>query len=189
MYAFDIATGALKNGGRLAITATVPGSGTESDPPTHTITLDNNHTIQRPDLTLSNGTVYAGFSGCGPDPSPYHGWVIGYSAANIKQQTAVFNSTPDGDEGGIWQSGRGLVSDKQGFIYMETGNGDVDGKTNFGESFVKLTSTGSVADWFTPTDAQVLNSFDLDLSTTSPLLMTPDTNLLIGGGKQGCCTS
>jgi hypothetical protein len=185
LYAFDIATGAPKNGGSVIITASVPGTGTESDPITHTVTLDNVHTIQRPALLLAKGTVYAGFSGCGPDPSPYHGWVVGYSASNVQQQTAVFNSTPNGDEGGIWQSGRGLVSDNQGFVFLETGNGDFDDVTDFGESFVKLTSNGTVADWFTPSDAQQLNNFDLDLSTTSPILMTPDTHLLVGGGKQG----
>jgi hypothetical protein len=140
--------------------------------------------MQRPALLLANNTVYVGFSGCGPDPTPYHGWVVGYNAGNIQNQVFAYNSTPNGDEGGIWQSGRGLVADRAGSVYFETGNGTFDSTGDLGESFVKLSAKGSVQDWFTPLDAQNLSDLDLDLSTTSPLL-TPDTNLLVGSGKQG----
>ncbi len=141
LYALDISTGAQKHGGSVIISGSVSGSGTASVNGKLSIGPTTTNLIQRPALLLSNGTVYAGFSGCGPDPSPYHGWVAGYSAANLQQQT-LFNTTPDGDEGGIWQGGRGLVADSQGSIYFESGNGTYDGQPDFGESFVKLSSTG-----------------------------------------------
>ena len=181
LYALDLTTGAAKNGGSAVISAQVPGTGVDSS--NGTVTMNQTRMIQRPALLLANGSVYAGFSSCGPDPDPYHGWVIGYNAANVQQQTVAYNSTPNGEEGGIWQSGAGLVADGKGFIYFETGNGTSDDVSNFGESFVKLTPTGTVADWFTPSNADALNALDLDLSTTGPIL-TSDTHLLIGVGKQ-----
>jgi hypothetical protein len=39
---------------------------------------------------------------------------------------------------GIWMGGQGAAADPQGFLYVLTGNGDFDGKTQFGESFLKL---------------------------------------------------
>ena len=182
LYALDLGSGAQKQGGSVAIDATAPGTGTGSSG--GTVAFSRNNLIQRPALLLSKQTVYVGFSGCGPDPSPYHGWVLGYKAANIRNQTSVYNVTPNGDEGGIWQGGRGLVADNAGSIYFESGNGTTDDKTDFGESFIKTSSNGRVQDWFTPADFANLSDLDLDLSTTSPLL-TPDTNLLIGSGKQG----
>ena len=182
LYALDLVTGQQTEGGSEPIVASVPGSGSQSSG--GIVTLGQTNMIQRPALLFANDAIYVGLSGCGPDPSPYHGWVLGYSADNIKRQTAVYNSTPNGDEGGIWQAGRGLVGDNFGSVYFETGNGSTDDRTDFGESIVKMSATGSVQDWFTPNDYVNLSALDLDLSTTSPLL-TPDTNLLIGGGKQG----
>ncbi len=183
LYALDLATGAQKHGGSVVISGSVPGTGTTSANGTLTLGPTTTNLIQRPALLLANGIVSVAFSGCGPDPSPYHGWVVGYNGANLKQEF-VYNTTPNGDEGGIWQAGRGLVGDASGSIYFEAGNGTADLGPDFGESFVKLSTNVQIQSWFTPNNAQTLSDLDLDLSTTSPLL-TPDTNLLVGSGKQG----
>jgi hypothetical protein len=47
----------------------------------------------------------------------------------------------DGEGAGIWMGGQGLAADDQGFLYAITGNGDFDGKTQWGESFVKVKYT------------------------------------------------
>jgi hypothetical protein len=153
------------------------------------------HQNQRPALLLLNGVVYIA-SASHDDVQPYHGWVIGYPASDLSQPPVLFNSTPNGAEGGIWQSGTGPAADSSGHIYVMTGNGDFDTaapRTNYGDSFLKLNTAGglSVADFFTPTDEQAMDVTDIDLGTGGPIVL-PDSagsaahpHLLIGGDKRG----
>ena len=98
VHALDIATGSEKFGGPVVVQASVDGIA--FDP-----TL-----IQRSGLLLEKGSVYLGYASlC--DPHPYHGWLLGYDAQNLQQQTTAFVTTPNGAKGGIWQSGGGLGSD------------------------------------------------------------------------------
>jgi hypothetical protein len=140
---------------------------------------------QRPALALVRGMVIIAWASH-EDIQPYHGWVMAYDAATLKQ-AAVFCVTPDGAMGGIWQSGRGPAVDAAGNIYFETGNGAFDGKRNFGTSLIKLSlgkSGFSVDDYFTPHDYEALNDRDADLGSTGPLLI-PGTSLLLCGNKKG----
>ena len=76
---------------------------------------------QRPGLLLQNGTVYIAWaSHC--DNQPYHGWVMSYDEKSLKQ-TGVWNSTPNGGLGGVWQSGSGIAADENNFLFFATGNG------------------------------------------------------------------
>ena len=43
-----------------------------------------------------------------------------------------------GEGAGVWMSGQGAAADPEGFLYVLTGNGDFDGVSQFGESFLKL---------------------------------------------------
>src|SRR3989441_2151350 len=150
---------------------------------------------QRPGLLLLKGVVYIGFGSHG-DVGPYHGWVIGYDAANLAQAPVLFNTTPNGGLGGIWMSGTGPAADADGNIYVITGNGTFDTaapRTNYGDSFIRLSPAGglSVADFFTPANQSDLNEGDLDLGSGGAIVL-PDSagseahpHLLIGGDKQG----
>ncbi|MFZ0799842.1 MAG: hypothetical protein WAM98_18805 [Terriglobales bacterium] len=46
-----------------------------------------------------------------------------------------------GEGAGVWMAGQGASEDAQGFLYVLTGNGDFDGTTQWGESFLKLKYT------------------------------------------------
>lgn len=46
-----------------------------------------------------------------------------------------------GEGAGIWMAGQGAAADAQGFLYVLTGNGDFDGTSQWGESFLKLKYT------------------------------------------------
>lgn len=194
LHALDLATGAEKLGGPVVIQATAPGSGQGGDGAT--VTFDALHQNQRPGLLLDNGVVYITWASF-DDRTPYHGWVIGYNAQTL-QQVAVFDSTPDGGLGGIWQAGAAPAADAQGNIYLVTGNGTFDAGSpaapndDYGDSFLKLTPTPAgltVTSFFTPFNQNLLDARDEDLGSGGPVLLPdqagPSPQLLVGAGKEG----
>jgi hypothetical protein len=167
LHALDITTG-----------VDLPGSPVTIEAPDFNALLQN----QRPALALGNGGVYVGYaSHC--DKEPYHGFLIKYDAKSLRQ-TAVFNTSPIGQEASIWQSGQGPAIDAGGNIYVVTANGSWDGKSNFGESFLKLSPDLKLLDWFTPTNHAYLDSTDADLDASGATLV-PGTHIVMDGGKQG----
>lgn len=167
LHALDLATGADLPGSPVAVEAA------EFDP------LMQN---QRDALVLANGQIYIGYSShC--DKDPYHGFLFAYDARSLRQ-TAVFNTTPTGEEGSIWQSGQAPAVDDRGNLYVVTANGTWDGVRNFGESFLKLDSRLHLLDWFTPTNHAYLDSIDADLDSSGAMLV-PGSHAVIDGGKQG----
>jgi chitodextrinase len=197
LHALDLATGNEKFGGPIDIQASATGSGDTSDArcpvaPANTVAFCAFKEGQRPGLLLLNGTVYIAFASHGDQP-PYHGWVLGYGASSLLQTTA-FNATPDGSDGGIWMSGAGIAADLSGNIYVITGNGTFDTttpRTNYGDSFIKLSTTGglNVTDFFTPFNQDSLNSMDFDVGSGGVLVL-PDSvgtapHMIVGGDKQG----
>jgi hypothetical protein len=192
LHALDIATGAEKFGGPIQFSPQVPGTGSNSDGAGHVL-FDDLHEFNRPGLLLLNGTVYAGFAS-GGDVGPYHGWLLGFDAQTL-QLKQVFNDTPNGYQGGYWMSGASPAADTQGHIYLMSGNGDFDAsKSDFGDSFVKLTASGTnlvVSDYFTPYNQEVLNEEDGDLGSGGPMILPDEVgsaahpHLLVGCGKEG----
>jgi len=191
LHALDIATGAELLGGPVVIAATVPGTGDGSDG--GTITFDPLRQHQRAALTLANGVVYVAWaSHC--DIGPYHGWVMGFDATTLAP-AGVFNATPDGGLGGIWQSGGGAAVDAGGNLYYVTGNGTFDWQLpspptdDFGDSVLKLTPGLALADFFTPADQDALDQADLDFGSGAPLVLPdqagPNPRLLVVSGKEG----
>ena len=185
LHALDLATGSEKLNGPVQIQATVAGSGWigTGDAVSGQLPLLAAGHIQRPGLLLANGSIYAGFGSHGDYP-PWHGWIVAYNAADLPQQTAVFNTTPSTAGSAIWQGGRGLAADPDGSVYCSTGNGNYDGVMSWGETVLRLTPTLSVADWFTPAEYAAWTDDDLDFGSNGPILV-PGTNFLIAGGKAG----
>lgn len=182
LHALDTSSGNEKFGGPAVIAAQMAGDAVDSV--NGTVSFNSLQELQRPALLLLNGVVYVAFGSHG-DIGAWHGWLMGYSAANVQRQLAVYNSTPNGIGGAIWQSGRGPAADSQGNIYVSTGNGDTDEVTAFSESVLRLNPGDlTVADWFIPADNQILNGMDQDLGSGGAVLV-PGTNLLLAGGKQG----
>jgi len=201
LHALDVTTGAEKSPGPVVITATMNGTGDGSSggqlifggPSTagQAIALRQH---SRPGLLLLNGTIYIGYASlC--DGAPYHGWMFAFDAATFTQM-GVFNTTPNGNWGGIWMSGSGLAADASGNVYVATGNGTFDTvsvpATAVGDSLLKLGISGgnlALLDYFTPYNQSTLNSGDTDLGSGGVLLL-PDQpgsfpHLLVAAGKQG----
>jgi hypothetical protein len=127
--------------------------------------------FQRPALLLLNGTIYVAFGSVNDIP-PYHGLLFAFDELTLTQK-AKWNDTPSGSEGGIWMSGAAPTADSAGNIYISSGNGTLDGVTNFGESAVKLSPALKVLDYFTPFDFSSLNVNDVDLGSGS-VVVVPD---------------
>ena len=189
LHAVNLVDGNAIAGSPKRISATSSGNGDGSV--NGVITFDAQRQNQRQGLTLVNGSVYVTFSShC--DWGPYHGWILGYDAATLQQQV-VYNVTPNGYAGGMWESGMAMAADAGGNLYVVAGNGTVgDGGdptslTNRGESALKLTPSGStlqVASYFTPQDFQLLNDNDLDYGTMGGFLI-PNSSYFLTGGKDG----
>ena len=150
-----------------------------------TIAFDPQVHFNRPGLMLLNGVVYAGF-GSHCDVGNYYGWLIGFDAQTLAP-TQVFNTTPNGGQGAIWQSGGGVASDSQGNLYAGTGNGTADwasGGPDVGESVVKWSASLSVLDYFTPAAADSMSGSDTDMGST-PMVIDEADGLVVSGDKGG----
>lgn len=193
LHALDIKTGLDVAGSPVCITAQVNGKG--YDAVNGVLTFNTWRQQQRPALLLSNGIVYLGF-GALEDIDFYHGWVLGYDE-NTLAQVYVLNTTPNGQKGGIWQAGGGLLADATGDIYFSTGNGTFSankGGADYGTAFMRLTNnSGSLAvkDYFTPFNQSGLNLeiINADLSSAGPMLL-PDQpgsipHMAVACGKTG----
>jgi outer membrane protein assembly factor BamB len=189
LHAVNIMNGNEMPGSPVKISATYNGSGDGNN--NNVITFDAQRQNQRQALTLLNGIVFITFSShC--DWGPYHGWILGYNSGTLQQQI-VYNDTPDGYNGGIWESGTGMAADKGGNLYVVIGNGSVGANndptvlTNRGESALKLTPTSSslhVNSYFTPFNYQHLEDNDLDYGSMGSFLI-PNSNFYFTGCKDG----
>ena len=172
---------------------------------------------QRAALSLVNNVLYVAWASHG-DQSPYHGWVVAWNVGNLAVNgfvlQGVFNSTPNGGAGGIWQGGAPLVFESGGTaLYTEVGNGSGSNATydangfptdgNYGESLVKLvpdTTTSPtnqslngwgfrVADFFTPYNRTNLDENDTDFGSGGMLILPTGIpghpNLILASGKEG----
>jgi len=192
LHAIDITTGRERPGSPALIEAKVPGTGQGS---IHgMINFDPLREAQRPGLLLVNGLIFIAWaSHC--DKTPYHGWVMGYDAATLKR-FAVWNTTPNGGLGGVWQSGTGMASDGR-YVFFVTGNGSYDGPKrgmDFGDSVIKFPAElgdQHPYDWFTPWNQYTLSNFDSDVGSGGVLLLpdqgpgAPHQHLLVQVGKSG----
>lgn len=183
LHALDITTGA--DNASIVISGSVTGNGQGSSG--GKIAFDPKHERQRANLLLDpvNSQIYMTFASfC--DITPYHGWVMAYSFNNNAfAQTAIYNDTPDGGFGGIWGGSGTLTADSAGNIFFMTGNGTFQTNANdLGDSFVKLSPTLHLLDYFTPFNQMCLEAADADLGSGGVLLI-PSRNEAFGVGKEG----
>ncbi len=181
LHALDLVTGAEKFGGPVIIGGQAPGKAAEAI--NGVVTFDPDHHWQRTSLAVAGSSVYMAMAGFGF--TPWHGWIFGYDISTL-QQTGAYCDTANGVVGGIWQAGRAPTVDANGALYFETGDGDFDGVTDFGDAILKLSTSGTLqlADWFTPDNWSVLDQNDWDLGSSSPTLIA-GANRLVVGSKAG----
>lgn len=179
LHALDITSGAELPGSPTVISATYDG-----------VTFNAAFENSRPGLLLVDGELYIGFaSHC--DIQPYNGWVMAYNPATL-EQIAVYNITPAGTQGGVWQGGGGLSADSSGNLYIGTGNGTFDyntGGPDFADSLLKTDPSFKMITYFTPYNQGMLAEGDLDVGSGFALLLPtqsgPHPREALIGGKGG----
>jgi hypothetical protein len=188
LHALDVGSGQEKFGGPVVITASFPGTGDGGS----TVTFDPLRQMSRAGLLQIGTTIFLTFGSNGCKLVHNHGWVLAYEAGTL-QQLGVFNTTPNDNNGGIWQGGSGPAADTNGNIYFETADAVFDANTggaDFGDSILSLNwgANGlSLADYFTPLNQSNYDTLDLDVGSVGPIVL-PDQpgsfpHLLVGSGK------
>ncbi len=191
LHALDLGSGAEKFGGPVVIEATVRGTGDGNDGAGN-VSFNGLRHMNRPGLLLLNSVVYLAYGSHG-DTTPYHGWVIGYQAQTLKRQ-GIFNTTPNGGLGGIWQGGGAPAADLSTNIFFISGNGVFDANNDYGDSFIRLAANGTnlnLIDFFAPYNQQNLADTDADLGSGGAMVLPDEAgnvthrHLLVGAGKEG----
>jgi hypothetical protein len=67
------------------------------------------------------------------------GYCFAFDVASNKVSAMLAMTAGEG--AGVWMAGQGAAADAQGNLYVLTGNGDFDGASQWGESFLKLKYT------------------------------------------------
>jgi outer membrane protein assembly factor BamB len=146
-------------------------------------------------LNLFNDHVIAVTGGYIGDAPPYQGHVAILDARSGRLEH-VWNSLcsdraglldprtcPESDSA-IWGRAGGVVDAANGNIFVATGNGQWDGDRYWGDSTLELDPDAThVLGNYTPENTQALNERDLDLGSTSPVLL--GGGYLAQGGKDG----
>jgi uncharacterized repeat protein (TIGR01451 family) len=181
LHALDLLTGVEIFGGPAVIGGQTPGQA--ADAVNGVLIFNPDQHRQRTSLAVANNSVF--FAMAGLSPRPFHGWIFGYDTSTL-QQTGVYCDTANGEVGGIWTSGRAPAVDTAGNLYIETGDGDFDGVTDFGDAILKFsTSAGlQLTDWFVPDNWSTLDVNDWDLGSSTPTLIA-GANRMVGGSKAG----
>ena len=191
LHALAVTTGVDKFGGPVEIKGSVKGRGVGSSD--GQLDFDPLLELPRAALLLANDKVYLTWaSSC--DVGPYHGWVMAYDAHSLAQ-LAVFNTSPDAVQSGIWAGDAGPAADDAGNVFVATGNGKftvAGGGRDYGDSMLKLALAGNaleVLDYFTPFNQRELDADDDDLGSGGPVLLPdqpgPHPHLLLIAGKGG----
>jgi len=190
LHEIDLSTGSEKlSGGPTVISGTFPAN-------SGNVNFVAKQQNQRAGLALVNGVVYAAW-GSHEDADPWYGWVMGFDAASLSH-LYTFNTTPNTSRAGVWMGGGAPSVDSSGNLYVITGNGGFDASNSaapnndYGDSFLKLTNSLTVSQYFTPADQSSDNSNDVDFGSggTSVVVDLPlngslPNHLVVGGGKDG----
>jgi PQQ enzyme repeat. len=146
-------------------------------------------------LNYVKGRVIATTGGYIGDAPPYQGHVAVIDAASGKL-LQVWNSlcsnrhelidpaSCPASDSAIWGRAGAVVDPASGALLVATGNAPWDGHTNWGDATLVLTpgATQLIGN-YTPTNTADLNAGDVDLGSTSPVILS--SNFVAQGGKDG----
>ncbi len=146
-------------------------------------------------LKFFQGHVIAVTAGYIGDRPPYQGHVAIIDSRSGKL-LHVWNSLcsnradlirPDScrqSRSAIWGRAGAVIDPDDGHIFIATGNGRWNGSTDWGDALVELNSSATkMLGNYTPANTEELDDDDMDLGSTSPVLL--GSGLIAQGGKDG----
>jgi outer membrane protein assembly factor BamB len=146
-------------------------------------------------LKFFRGRVIAVTAGYIGDRPPYQGHVVALDASSGKllavwnslcsQRTGLLQpaSCPHSDSA-IWGRAGAVIDPRDEDIFVATGNADWNGTTDWGDAVIELDAGATkMRGNYAPANTDELNDKDLDLGSTSPVLLGGD--LVAQGGKDG----
>jgi outer membrane protein assembly factor BamB len=144
-------------------------------------------------LKYFRGRVIAVTAGYIGDRPPYQGHVavldggsgkllqVWNSLCSDRKELMQPNSCAQ-TQSAIWGRAGAVIDPEDGEIFVATGNGDWNGTTDWGDAVVELNSDATeMLGNYTPVNTEELNESDLDLGSSSPVLLA--AGLLAQGGK------
>ena len=137
-------------------------------------------------LKFFGGHVIAVTAGYIGDQPPYQGHVA-ILDANSGKLLQVWNSLCSNRTGllepgscaqtqsAVWGRAGAVIDSGSGTIFIATGNGVWNGSTDWGDSLIEIDASATkILGNYTPANTEDLNTHDLDLGSTSPVLLGGD---------------
>jgi hypothetical protein len=107
---------------------------------------------------------------------------LAYGKTSLPQK-AIFNDTPDGAGGGLWNSGgAAAIDDQSGEVYIMTGVDAGDPPSGYNDSFLRMSADNlSVEDFFQPDDESFLASAP-NQSHSAPVQASAEARIAASSG-------
>jgi outer membrane protein assembly factor BamB len=146
-------------------------------------------------LNYANGHVIATTGGYIGDAPPYQGHVATIDPASGKvlqiwnslcsdRHALIEPSSCPSSDSAIWGRAGAVVDPATGALLVATGNATWDGHTNWGDAVLVLNASATkLIGNYTPSNTADLNAGDVDLGSTSPVILSP--GFVAQGGKDG----
>ncbi len=145
-------------------------------------------------LNFAGGHVIATTGGYIGDAPPYQGHVVVLAARSGRllhvwnslcsyRHSLQFPPTCTDSDSAIWGRAGAVVVPGSGKLLVATGNAPWNGRTNWGDAVLVLSSKARLIGNYTPANTAELNTGDVDLGSTSPVYLT--SKLIAQGGKDG----
>jgi outer membrane protein assembly factor BamB len=146
-------------------------------------------------LKIFEGHVIAVTGGYAGDQPPYQGHVAILDSTSGKL-LHVWNSLcsdrpgllePDAcpqSRSAIWGRAGAVIDSSKGDVFIATGNGEWNGTVHWGDSLIEINASATrMLGNYTPSDTAQLDARDLDLGSSSPVLL--NHVFIAQGGKDG----
>lgn len=162
------------------------------------VTRDATHEKIASALNLTGRWVLVTTGGYIGDAPPYQGKVVAidrrsghiahvWNSLCSNRRRIIVPRSCGASDSAIWGRAGAVVDPRDGHVYVASGNAPWNGRTNWGDSVLELSrGAAKLLRHYTPREQAQLDSGDVDLGSTSPVVMfAGHRRFLVQGGKDG----